>query len=68
VPPTKQEGVVNVFYLYRGTLDKWKSFNAMDKKPNTSLPAVPTARLQTSTLKKISSAVILHTHTQEALK
>jgi len=40
----------------------------MDKKPNTSLPIVPTTRLQTPTLRKISSAVILYTHTQEMLK
>ena len=45
-----------------------KYVNAMAKKPNTSLPTVPTTRLQTPTLREISSAVILHTHTHEALK
>jgi hypothetical protein len=45
-----------------------KSFNAMAKIPNTSLPKVPTTHLQTTTLREIPSAVILHNHTQEALK
>jgi hypothetical protein len=40
----------------------------MAKKPNTSLPIVPTTHLQTQTLREISSTVILHTHTQEELK